>query len=91
VTTQPESGPRPAWSERAHFEEWVELVDHGLAAELSADDLMHRDASIQFHVWTPLAFLEVVRHCHESLGVPFDLSLFSQNGPEFLVCLTRLP
>lgn len=52
---------------------------------------MHRDASIQFHVWTPLAFLEVVRHCHESLGVPFDLSLFSQNGPEFLVCLTRLP
>jgi SAM-dependent methyltransferase len=84
-----ESGP--AWSERAHFEEWVELVDHGPGADPVVDDLIRRDASIHFHVWTPLAFLELVRHCHESLDVPFDLSLLMQNGPEFLVILTRLP
>lgn len=80
----------PGWSERAHFEEWADLVDHGPGGRPDVDDLIRQDASIHFHVWTPLAFLDVVRHCRETLGMPFDLSLFQQNGPELVVVLTRL-
>ena len=39
---------------------------------------------------TPLAFLDVVRHCQATFDIAFDLTLFQQNGPEFLVILTRL-
>jgi SAM-dependent methyltransferase len=83
-----EEGPERSY--RAHVEEWVALVDHGPDASIDVDDLVRRNASIHFHVWHPPAFLDLVRHCQRTVGVAFDLALFQQNGPEFLVILARL-
>jgi SAM-dependent methyltransferase len=78
----------PAWSRRAHFEEWAELVDH--PEPTTADHWMDRDANIHFHVWTPIAFLEVLSYCADALPFPFDVACFEQNEYEFVVVLTRL-
>lgn len=60
-----------------------ENVD-GVVAQLEAQEY-----SIHFHVWTPEAFLEVLRVCREQERMPFELAAFEQGAGEFVVVLRK--
>jgi hypothetical protein len=78
------------WSRRAHYEEWVrdaQGVTDGAGAVV--ERLMAQNYSIHFHVWTPDAFLDLLRHCREKLGLPFELRAFETNHQEFVVVLAK--
>lgn len=81
----------PAWSRRAHFEEWVRLVDKvpeeqvaARAAQLEAEDY-----SIHYHVWVPGAFIELLEHARHELGLPFEEEAVHVALHEFVVVLRR--
>jgi SAM-dependent methyltransferase len=80
----------PETSRRAHFEEWVKEA-HGITdgADAEVERLLGERYSIHFHVWTPSAFLELVRYCEGELRLPFELECFERAGPEFFVVLSK--
>ncbi len=80
----------PAWSKRAHFEEWSHLVDKhtgrdGIQSE--ATRLMAIDYSIHFHVWRAKEFLELMAEVVRRNE--FELEAFLRNGPETIVVLRK--
>jgi SAM-dependent methyltransferase len=82
----------PEWSRRSHYEEWVREAEHGVApsdVEATVERLLAQAYSIHFHVWTPDAFLELLRFCANELGLPFELRAFERGDAEFVVVLGR--
>lgn len=81
----------PAWSRRAHFEEWSRLVNKRTDDALVDDEIRHLqniDYSIHFHVWDAphlLGFLAALRQF-----VEFELEVFIRNGLESIFVLRRL-
>lgn len=83
----------PQWSRRAHFEEWVRLVNRLNESEVDAfvEKIMAMDYSIHFHVWTELEFLEMLHYCFQELKFPGSLEMFRKNEMEFIVILRKQP
>jgi SAM-dependent methyltransferase len=82
----------PDWSRRAHYDEWVQEandVDRS-EADATAERLLAERYSIHFHVWTPEAFLELLRFCREELGLPLELLAFERSDAEFVVVLQKV-
>lgn len=81
----------PQGSRRGHFEEWARYVDRvpGEDVPRRADELMERNYSIHFHVWTPSAFVRMLSYGQQDLGLPFELEAMERNGHEFIVILRR--
>jgi SAM-dependent methyltransferase len=81
----------PAWSRRAHYEEWARHIEGASADEVpkAADDLERRRYSIHFHVWTPTAFLELITHCRAHLGLPLEVEALERNEHEFITVMSR--
>jgi SAM-dependent methyltransferase len=80
----------PAWSKRAHFEEWSHLVDkHTGRDEIQSEAtrLMAIDYSIHFHVWRAKEFLELMAEVVRRNE--FELEAFLRNGPETIVVLRK--
>jgi SAM-dependent methyltransferase len=82
----------PAWSRRAHYEDWVRAGDLP-SRPLSARDVQdaaarldERDASIHFHVWTPEEFAELIDRCRAD-GLPLAIEELTPNYHEFIAIL----
>jgi hypothetical protein len=81
----------PEWSRRTHYEEWVREANGVPPPEVEAtvERLLAQAYSIHFHVWTPDAFLELLRFCASELELPFELRAFERGEAEFAVVLGR--
>jgi SAM-dependent methyltransferase len=81
----------PEWSRRAHYEEWVREANGVESDEVDAtvERLLDQQYSIHFHVWTPAAFLDLLRYSADELALPFELLAFERNGAEFVIVLGK--
>jgi predicted SAM-dependent methyltransferase len=86
-----ENGPEV--DRRAHYEEWVRLVD-GITNERAVaqrvEELMERGYSIHFHVWTQADVLGLLVALRERFSVSYDLELAVRNGHENIFVLRKL-
>jgi predicted SAM-dependent methyltransferase len=80
----------PDWSRATHYREWAVHVDKAADAEGNAAKLLADDYSIHFHVWTPVAFGELLEHARDVLGMPFSIEELQGNGHEFIAILRRV-
>jgi hypothetical protein len=83
-------------SRRGHFVDYAQHVDGkaaGPEAERHADELMERDYSIHFHVWTPDSFLDLVVAARQELKLGFQLLGFAApehaGDDEFILLLAK--
>jgi SAM-dependent methyltransferase len=80
----------PAWSRRAHYEEYVSHVHRPATAEEArgiVEDMMARGYSIHFHVWTQKELLELFLSLKDRLG--FDIEVAHKNRDEFVLVLSK--
>jgi predicted SAM-dependent methyltransferase len=83
----------PEWSRRQHFEEWIRIVNKvqdDVEAEAHITRLMAIDYSIHYHVWTQIAFLELLLAVKKTWNFEFELELFCKNGDEMIVILRKV-
>jgi SAM-dependent methyltransferase len=80
----------PGWSRVGHFHEWVRLV-HGASDDKEVSrqvtDLLTRDYSIHYHVWTQKEFLELLLELRKR--VEFEVELFLKRHYEIVVVLRK--
>lgn len=84
-----DGGENSRW---AHYLEWARHVndlDDPTAAGLNAEENMRNAYSIHFHVWTPDAFLAMLRATRGHLGIPFVIEHFGENGTEAIAILRK--
>lgn len=83
----------PAGSRDEHFKEWSGYVERAADEDLDrvAADLMGRDYSIHFHVWTQFELMELIVALRRDYQLPFDVELFLANDPECVVVLRKTP
>lgn len=82
----------PEWSRRGHFEEWVNLVENAgdaRAAAAMADDLMRKDYSIHFHVWTQKELIELFLNLGGYLPFQPEIQLAMKNGAEVIIVVSK--
>ena len=81
----------PAASRRAHYQEWVALVERLTGAEAAARiaDLESRRYAIHFHVWTPAEFSLLLEELATAVGLPLTVDLFKPHGHEGIWVLRR--
>lgn len=77
----------PEWSKKSHFEEWSRLVSKVSENEvgIKTKELIDKDYSIHFHVWTQFEFLELLLYCNKKLFFPLEIELIQKNGMELIV------
>jgi SAM-dependent methyltransferase len=78
-------------SRRDHFEEWARLVERVPEDEVPrrAEQLMDRDYSIHYHVWTQQEMLELLTATRERINVQFDVELVEQIKHEVVFVLRK--
>lgn len=82
----------PSWSRRAHFAEWVRVVNKIRDEEQAERDtiqLMEIDYSIHYHCWTQAGMFEFIALLKAELGFPFDVELFLKQGIECIFILRK--
>lgn len=81
----------PAGSRRAHYTEWVALVEKlsGDAAARRVQDLESTRYPIHFHVWSPEEFSALLHELRGSVGLTLTVDLFKAHGPEGIWVLRR--
>jgi predicted SAM-dependent methyltransferase len=81
----------PHVSRRAHFEEWVRLVDKVPEKEVSrrVEQLLEQDYSIHFHVWTQREALELLTAVRDRLDLDFDIELMERIEHEVVFVLRK--
>jgi predicted SAM-dependent methyltransferase len=86
-----ENGPEV--DRRAHYEEWVRLVE-GISDEQAVaqriEKLIETGYSIHFHVWTQADVLELLVALSERFGVSYDLEVAVRNSHENIFVLRKL-
>jgi SAM-dependent methyltransferase len=80
-----------AESRRAHYDEWVALVERlsGEEAVRRAADLESRRYPIHFHVWSPMEFMALLDAVEPFMPERFDVDFFKANGAEGAWVLRR--
>lgn len=83
----------PAASRRAHYEEWVTLVERLTGAEAAARilDLESRRYPIHFHVWSADEFSALLHELRTAIGLALTVDLFKAHGYEGIWILRRDP
>jgi SAM-dependent methyltransferase len=81
----------PGGSRRSHFEEWARLVDRVDEAGLEShvDQLMAKDYSIHYHVWTQAELLELLAALRTRLALPFEVEVLVRNEHEHIAILEK--
>jgi SAM-dependent methyltransferase len=81
----------PDWSRRAHYEEWVTVVEglSGEAAQTRIEKLETERYPIHFHVWSPGEFTVFLNEIAALSPVPFEVDLTKVNPPEGIWVLRR--
>jgi len=80
----------PAWSRRAHYEEWARLVDKiadPAGRERQVETLLARRAAIHFHVWTQAELVDLVAALRRLWS--FDIELMFKRDNEVLFILRK--
>lgn len=80
----------PERSRQQHFEEWVRLVNKvegPSKVEATTKELMEKDYSIHFHVWTQAEFLEFVHAVQRMLA--FEIEVFLKHEHEMIMVLRK--
>jgi predicted SAM-dependent methyltransferase len=80
----------PEWSRREHFEEYVRLalgVTDPDESEQKVEELLSKDYSIHFHVWTQREFAELLAATAEEVG--FEIELFLKRKYEVIAVLRK--
>lgn len=82
----------PERSRRAHYAEWVRLVEGlaGDAADARARALERDRYPIHFHVWQPSEFTTLLEEIRGHSTVPFEVDLYKANPPEGIWVLRRV-
>jgi predicted SAM-dependent methyltransferase len=83
----------PEVGRRQHFEEWVRLVDgvtDERAVEKRVGELMERDYSIHYHVWTQAEIFELLHAMRGRLGLGFDAEIAVRNEHENIFVLRKV-
>ncbi len=83
----------PEWSRQQHYEEWVELVEKEKdenKAQWMVKQLMRRDFSIHFHVWTSQDFIDFLITLKQGLNLPFYLEKIFYNNNEIITIIKKL-
>jgi len=83
----------PEWSRQNHYQEWVELVEKEKdesKAEWMVQELMRRDFSIHFHVWTAPDFVDFLITLKQQLGFPFTLEKIFDNANELISIIRKI-
>lgn len=83
----------PEWSKQLHYEEWVKLVEKEpdeTKAEWMVKQLIKRDYSIHFHVWTAKDFVDLLITLKQWLHFPLTLERLFDNGNETITILRKL-
>jgi SAM-dependent methyltransferase len=81
----------PGVDRRAHFEEWVRLVDHvsdERAVAARVDALLEQDYSIHYHVWTQAEIFELLLLLRER-GLEFEVEIAVRNEHENIFVLRK--
>jgi predicted SAM-dependent methyltransferase len=79
----------PAYGRRAHYQEWVKLVEKEKKdVPGRVRFLMDEDYSIHFHVWTNADFAAMLAHAKNDLKLPLELEAIQKNHHEF-ICIIR--
>lgn len=82
----------PAWSRRAHYEEWVHVVENinaPQAARARIDELERSRYAIHFHVWNPSEFTALIAEVRRLSSIPFDVVFFAAHVDEAIWVLKR--
>jgi predicted SAM-dependent methyltransferase len=82
----------PEWSRKQHFEEWVRLVnkiEDDAQFERRVDELMARDYSIHYHVWTQMEILELLMTLAKKMSFGFEIELCTRGGIEVVMILRK--
>ena len=82
-----------AASRRAHYEEWVTVVER-LTGDAASARIQHLEATrypIHFHVWTPGEFSSLLDELPEAVGLLLSVDLFKAHGAEGVWILRRDP
>jgi len=87
----------PEWSRRAHFAEWVRVVNKvqdEAQAERDTIRLMEIDYSIHYHCWTQSEMFEWIVHVQRgplqgTRGARFDVELFVKHDVEGIFILRK--
>jgi SAM-dependent methyltransferase len=79
------------WSRRSHFEEWGRFVDRvdDVILKPHVEDLMAKDYSIHYHVWTQAELLEFLASLRMRLGLPFEVEMLVRNDHEHIAILEK--
>jgi SAM-dependent methyltransferase len=82
----------PELDRRAHYEEWVRLVD-GMSDEREVasrvEELMDKDYSIHYHVWTQAEIFELLHLLRGRIDADFDVELALRNEHENIFVLRK--
>jgi predicted SAM-dependent methyltransferase len=83
----------PTWSYMDHVREWVGLVGDlsGEALHKEVREVVDKQYSIHYHVWTQNELLEFLVDIRRRLFLPFDVVAISLNGYESIVILKKWP
>jgi SAM-dependent methyltransferase len=82
----------PEQSRRAHFEEYVRFTEYPATEDQlqkQTDEMMARDYSIHFHVWTQHEVLELLLALRTQIG--FEIETFCKNRNENICVLRKDP
>jgi SAM-dependent methyltransferase len=82
----------PEIDRRAHYEEWVRLVDgvrDGREVARRVEELMDRDYSIHYHVWTQAEIFELLLLLRERFDASFDIEIAVRNEHENIFVLRK--
>ncbi|MBZ4372419.1 class I SAM-dependent methyltransferase [Corallococcus sp. AS-1-6] len=73
----------PEVSRRAHYDEWLRLIDRKEGEELArlTEDFLQNRTNIHFHVWTFNEMSELFSAARNQLGLPFDVKLAFLDPP----------
>jgi len=79
------------WSKKFHFEEWNRLVSKVPEKEIAikTKELIDKNYSIHFHVWTEFEFLELLLYCRKQLSFALEIQLLQKNEGEIIVILQK--
>jgi predicted SAM-dependent methyltransferase len=84
----------PEIHRREHYEEWVRLVD-GVSDQREiarrVEELMDRNYSIHYHVWTQAEVFELLLLLRSQLDAGFDIEIAVRNGHENIFVLRKSP
>lgn len=82
----------PEWSRRSHYEEWVKLVEKVLEdneIEERVAQLMKKNHSIHFHVWTQIELFEFFITLKKRFRLNFDIELSFKSNEEIIFILKK--